>query len=184
MERFKTPQSLKDDKKLKVFEEDTITMTFFIGNPDEDSLGIVKDLLIDQAMNEGISHSVLITRSLIPSDLGVNGRSWNFTVNEGQTTIVDHEIIDDRFIAITGLASLAKIVSQVNIFIGNTLMAVWNIEALQYSNESAGFTTSPVILSANASFRITVDSISDGLEDLAFQGIVVERKGLTKNDGW
>lgn len=126
-----------------------------------------------------LNQDELLSRGLLPSDLGVSGYSWSFSVNTGWNTIVDSSIGNKRYVAITGVTYTGSNITQIKIHSGGSLAEIWDIESLGAFETPHYIDTTPTIMSEDDGVKIEVYAKASGTESIIFDGIVVEKKGMT-----
>ncbi len=143
----------------------------------------ITDRMIKMAQDQlGLSRDDITVRSLIPSDFGLT--TWNFDLSSGSNSIVSSSISDNTFIAITGISyppvSAGNAATEVNINAGARTAEIWPIQWIPDLENPVWEDPDPTIVQQNESVGITVFATKSATgEPLIFQGVVVERRGLT-----
>jgi len=128
----------------------------------------------------------LITRDLMPSDLGLTNEVWyettGATANQWEdSAIAANNIADNVFVCIWGVTDLSDepAVSALRITVGGAKVAIWNLDKMIQMVHKAGTTLSPIIITQNTPITIEhfVKVANAGVE-IAFDGCVVEKEGI------
>jgi hypothetical protein len=131
----------------------------------------------------------LVTRDLMPSDVGLSSEIWYETTGSSRNTwedsdIASKSIADDTYVCIWGVTILSEdpAVSAIRIVVGDARKAQWTLDKILEHQVKVGIALSPVIISRNMTITVQhyVKVASAGFE-MSLDGIVVEKEAITLN---
>lgn len=131
-------------------------------------------------------NDILVTRDLMPTDLGLTNEVWyettGATANRYEdSAIADKAIADNVFVCIWGVTDLSDepAVSALRITVGSSKIAIWNLDKMIQMVHKAAITLSPIIITQNT--KITIEhfvKIANAGVEIAFDGCVTEKEGI------
>lgn len=136
----------------------------------------------------GMKGNVKMTvRDIIPSDLGLTNEVWYETTGASANTwensaIATKAIADKTWVCIWGLTDNSETpsVSALRFDVGGAKQALWHLDKLNRLQHRVAIASKPIII--EPSLELTIEhfvKIANSGVDICFDGVVVEREGLT-----
>lgn len=138
----------------------------------------------------GLSGADILSRSMIPTDVGLTNPFWTFSItgtSGWQTLIATQVISDNRFVGINGVSydEGTPLFGDLEISRGGSDAKRWNVQNLPMVDDGATrHTDKPVTIGQNETLNIrgyNGTTSTNPSEVLILNGITVERKGLLLN---
>jgi len=127
----------------------------------------------------GLPEESLTIRSLLPLDVGLNTWTFNLTGVGGWNTVANTNVLDNRFIAITGVSYAGTVAEQIRVTAASSVVAYFSIQHVPGITETHHIDISPIIVQQNQPIRIEIySSAAAGADEVILEGITVEPKGI------